>query len=365
MKKVLHLFPAYKIGGGPINVLRFIKNSKSLYVNYCAGKKEDTDLYEDFERHAKAIYNTNLCKVSFKSTQKLLKITQKIKPDIIHAHGKGGALYGFVIKIIHPKPIRVYYTFRGFHLKYSGLTLKLYLLFEYLFSKMIQKGIAVSTSEREFYLKQTKAAKNKVVVIANGISIHKKDLPFNIQSTVSQYTINLVSLARISYQKDLETMLKTFNQLNHKVALHILGGYLNGDKPYKKRIDNLYETLNNNSNIYFWGDVPNAGDLIHNFDIYWTTSLFEGLPTAVVEAMLSKTLVVGTNCRGNIDLIKPKQTGLLTKMKDIDDNLVKLQEGIQILNTEKGNLLIENAYRMAQRFSIANHVKNISQLYDS
>lgn len=161
MKKVLHLFPAYKIGGGPINVLRFTKNSKSLYLNYCAAKIEDPDFYADFEEHAKRSYNINLRKISFKSLRELLKIIKEIKPDIIHAHGKGGALYGFLAKILYLRSIRIYYTFHGFHLKYKGLKLKIYLLFEYLFSKMIERGIAVSNSEREFYLKQTKAFKKK------------------------------------------------------------------------------------------------------------------------------------------------------------------------------------------------------------
>lgn len=362
MKKVLHLFPAYKIGGAPVNVLRFIKGSKDKIRNYAAACNIDGNLFNKYVEATDDSFDVNLTSIKLSSYLKLLRIVKIVKPDIIHANGKGGAFYAFLIYIFYK--VDIYYTFRGFHIKYSGIRHTFHMLFEKLFSYCYVKAIAVSHSEKELYLKTTGVNDIKVTVIGNGVDISKMQLPSELQGVLDKYKINIVSLSRIDPVKDIVTMLKSFALLNNQdTALHIMGGFLDGDILYKEKVESTIKSLKCSDRVYLWGDMPSAGNYIHNFDLYLSTSLSEGLPTSIIEAGLSKIPVIASNCNGNIDLIKDFETGYLFSKKDIEGLVSKLQLAIdQLGSVEQSEILIKNLNQM-HSYSIDSHVNKLIELY--
>ena len=362
MKKVLHLFPAYKIGGAPVNVLRFIIGSKGKVNNYAAAYKVDDQLFNDYVLESKESFDVDLTSFKLKSFVKLLKIVRKIKPDIIHANGKGGGLYAFLLFIFYRK--KIFYTFRGFHIKYTGIKHKFHIYFEKLFSLFYVKAVAVSFSEKEFYLKVTGVKAEKVEVIGNGVEISQRSLPMNMQTVVDKYRINIVSLSRIDEVKDIITMVKSFDRLkNADAALHIMGGFLTGDKSYKDEVDKFLKTLSSKGHIYLWGDIQGAGNYVNNFDIYLSTSLSEGLPTSIIEAGLSKVPVVASDCNGNIDLIIDGQTGYLFLKKDVNGLVEKLRLCINQLGSKEQLEILKNNLNQMNTYSINSHVSKLMKLY--
>lgn len=363
MIKILHIFPTYKLGGGPICVLRLIESSNHEFEHYTAAKLKDKVLYDQFIKQTQASFDINLLQISVKSIIQLRKIIKRKKPDILHAHGKGAAFYGFILAILMLKPFKLVYTFHGFHQKWYGYKWKVYLFFEFLNSLISDKLIAVSNSEKEYYLSTTKVNPSKVEIIHNGIAIQKDILPKKIASVTSRYHTNIVSLSRISHQKDIETMLMAFEKINDvNIALHIIGGYLESDQKYKIEIDLLLSKLKMKDHIYLWGDVSSAGNLIHHFNIYWSTAIYEGLPTSIIEAFLSRTLVVASNCRGNIDLVN-EESGYVTQMKNIQNNYEVISKVIYESTKEEKLKIIDKAFDIGQRFTILNYSKNIANLY--
>ena len=363
---ILHIFPRYKIGGAPINILRFIKGSNEFFKNYAIANNEDEQLYSDYTKHSVKAYDIDTTKLSIKSVKEVLNVVREIKPDIVHVNGKGGAFYGLFIKLFKFKQIRLVYTFRGFHLKFSGLKSFFYITFERVIAYFMNAGIAVSESERTFYLDTVKTNASKVLTIPNGIEVKPRELPLKIKKEHDKFKLNIVTLSRINHQKDLLTMLKAFERVGREdVALHIMGGYIDDpfEREFKIELDAFHKKMKQRNNVFFWGDVDFAANYIHNFNIYWSTALFEGLPTAIVEAMMSKVLVVGTDCRGNIDLIEDGITGYLTKKQDVKSNITKILKAIMNVETENSQHIIHNAYQRMDQFTIENNVRNISQLY--
>jgi glycosyltransferase involved in cell wall biosynthesis len=59
------------------------------------------------------------------------------------------------------------------------------------------------------------------------------------------------------------------------------------------------------------GDRPDAAELLPAFDVFALPSRYEGLPTAVVEAMVSGVPVVATAVNAVSDVVVPGETGLL------------------------------------------------------
>ncbi|MFW5891094.1 MAG: glycosyltransferase, partial [bacterium] len=366
MKKVIHVFPAYKIGGGPISVLRLIENSQDLYKHYVIGLKQDEELYDEFKNKAAKSFNIDITKFTANSTLMLIKAIKEIEPDIVHAHGKGAAFFVFICILINRKRFKFYYTMHGFHKRWKYVKWYLYLFFEKLLSLKTDKHISVSMSEYNYYKLTTRIKEHKLTCIPNGIKVTKELPPEKLAKIVEQHQYNIVSLSRISFQKDLETMLLSFKQIIKKqnVALHIIGGFMEGDIKYKDTINQLIISLGIKDYVFLWGDIKNAGNLIYYFNLYWSTAIFEGLPTAIIESFQNKTIVVATNCQGNIDLVENGKTGFLTNIKDIDSNAKAIVKAINLKN-EKKLEIIENAYRVGQKYSIQNCISRIRILYES
>lgn len=363
--KILHMFPAAKSGGAPIAILNFIKDSKETQ-NIIITTAIDKEIFERLKRYSYKIYDIYILGVSLQSIIKVLRIVLKEKPDIIHCHGKGGAFYGFVSSLLLGQPAKVVYTFHGFHNKYSGIKSFFYWLYEKSFSFFVDRYIAVSESEQEKVLKSKIISDTKIVVVYPGIDMVYEELSEERRLLLKKFNINIVSLSRISPQKDLETMLKAFKILkaktDKKVALHIIGGYIEGDKNYANNIFSLQKELGLDKEVFFWNEIPFVGHYLHSFDIYLSTALWEGLPAAVIEAMLSKIPVVATDCIGNVDVVKDGENGYLAKCQNAEDISDKL---VKCINAMYEKRLIDNAYVFAEEnFSVKTYVKNIEDIYN-
>jgi glycosyltransferase involved in cell wall biosynthesis len=67
---------------------------------------------------------------------------------------------------------------------------------------------------------------------------------------------------------------------------------------------------------------------LNKIDVYIQTSLWEGLPIAVLEAMAMQKPVVATNIVGNKDIVVPNETGFLF------DTILEVNEYLAILQDE-------------------------------
>jgi glycosyltransferase involved in cell wall biosynthesis len=361
--KIVHIFPVVKFGGAPLVVLNLIKNDKEN-SHIVISKKDDEILTSEFEKYACKFYNINTLKISILSTFSVIKVLLIERPQIVHAHGKGGAFYAFFSSIFLFKPAKIVYTMHGYNNKFDGLKFYMYTFFEKIFSTLVDRHIAVSASERRKFLTELAFAEEQVIVIENGISVEEKKLNKRQMLILGRSSYNIVTFSRISPQKDLETMLHSFSELLKKpnkksIALHIIGGHIDGDKAYLKKILALHKSLKLENNVIFWDDLPFASSFLQYFDLYWSTALWEGLPTAIIESMLKKILVVSTDVVGNIDLVNVN-TGILTPVKDHHKIAEKLHSAIGANN----DTLVENAFVFAtNNFSSEQYKLKICSLY--
>ncbi len=142
-----------------------------------------------------------------------------------------------------------------------------------------------------------------------------------------------------------------------------MGGLTHGEEEYQKTVEAAKAASPASDRIFFWGDVKQAGNLISHFDIYFSTALFEGLPTAVVEAFLSSVPVVGTDCIGNVDLIRDCETGYLTKCSDSGSCGSALKRAIEAVGTEALMRMAELAHKEALEYSVENQARRLLSLY--
>lgn len=160
----------------------------------------------------------------------------------------------------------------------------------------------------------------KSVVIHNGIDIQKS--PINRRD---KHNILILSVGRFVKAKDYKTALNTIALLNNKMTppmsmkYIIIGhGELEGEiRKYSRKlnIENYIELIVN----------PNSVSLYYEqADIFLSTSLFEGLSNAIMEAMEHSLPVIATRVGDNNELVKDEITGFLTPIRDAETIAHKL-----------------------------------------
>ena len=359
--------PISNYGGGPISVLQYLKNCSSDFRHVLIVGQGNKQLFNELAEASDKIHDLKIIRISLKNIRTFLKIFFKENSQIVSINGKGSALYTFLAcLLLGKKDKKILYIFRGFHNRFKGYKRKLYILFEKWFNLFVDVYVAVSESEYKKALKSNLFLKDKIEIISDGRKFMPIVLPSYIMKRVKNADMNIITISRISPQKDLVTMLESFELLeryfsekNKKVFLHIFGGVIESDLKYQKEVI-IKAKEKANRTIFFYGEVPKAGSYIYHFDAYWTTSIWEGLPGSVIEAMMQKVLVIATDIVGNKDLIEDLITGYLTKPKDPTSIAQVFSQALEQNNKE----IIECAYRKAmENFSIQKHVKNMEQLY--
>ncbi len=96
-------------------------------------------------------------------------------------------------------------------------------------------------------------------------------------------------------------------------VLHIIGdGELNSE------LHQIVNDRNLSDNIKFLGLRNNVHSLIKHWDIFILPSLWEGLPTVVMEAMIAEVPVIATEIPGTTELVIDEQTGLLVPPRNVE-----------------------------------------------
>ena len=110
--------------------------------------------------------------------------------------------------------------------------------------------------------------------------------------------IHYIAVARVVPQKDYQTLLKAFSIVNKqcpKSRLHIVGDYLR-DMKYKKDLDETIKNLQLEKVVRFEDFQSNPYKYIKAADVFVLSSIYEGLPNVLQEAMYLCKPVVATRC---------------------------------------------------------------------
>ena len=116
------------------------------------------------------------------------------------------------------------------------------------------------------------------------------------------------------------------------------------------------ETLIQNiltNNIKIVGFLDNAFSLIPQFDLYFMSSEWEGLPITIYESFFQKTVVISTRAGGIPEAIKHDDNGLLSDIKDYEGlakNISRLIKNSELKETfvKKSYALVLNKFTTKQ-----------------
>lgn len=136
-----------------------------------------------------------------------------------------------------------------------------------------------------------------------------------------------------------------------------------GDGDLKATLEDQASRLGISEQVVFLGARQDVEELIHIMDLFVNSSLWEGLPTVIMESMAARVPIVATDVGGNGELIENNTTGWLVPPNDP----VQLASVIGKVLTEdehKLSSICQRAYEhVYQRFSIQSVARQHEEFY--
>ena len=298
---------------------------------------------------------------------KLIKFLLKNKIDIIHSH----QFVPDILSRIAGKITNTKLIISSYHNVYpwkssNKLNNRIKRFFDSITANYFTNEIiAVSNAVREYHIKYLKINENKIKVVNNFINdaIYISHTPKEVDDLKSQLGIPkdsqiILNVASLTKQKNHQLLLK--------VAKRILVNFprtifcIAGEGELHDDLVLMSEKLDIKKNIKFLGRRDDIYLLLQISDIFVLSSLWEGMPVTIIEAMAMRTPVVSTNVGGVSDAITHNVNGFLASSESVES----LYENIlNLLNNYNLRVKIrDEGYRTyKEKFSSD---KILSRLYD-
>jgi glycosyltransferase involved in cell wall biosynthesis len=205
---------------------------------------------------------------------------------------------------------------------------------------------------------------NKIEPIHNGIDLDE----FTPGAATAEHP-TLVWVGRIDPLKDVKTMLRAFARVRlviPEARLRIYGGTPLGNEGYLRECLDLRDKLGLDTSAVFEGRVRSISDAYLSGDVVVATSISEGFPYAVLEAMASGRAMIATDVGGVSEAID--DTGILVPPQDevsLADACIELlrHAGLRTLLAARGRERVRSRFMV--ELSLERHGKLYDELVDS
>ncbi len=197
-------------------------------------------------------------------------------------------------------------------------------------------------------------------VIPNGIDPEA----FSVSETLHHDVPTVVWIGRIDPLKDLETLVRAFAVVRDAIPnakLRMFGPVPKGNEDYFSRIESLVDQFDLHNNAVFEGPIRPATKAYHAADVVVLSSISEGFPYTVVEAMMCGRPVVSTRAGGTGDAIG--DVGLMVPPRNPDalgEGLIKMLKDPEL----RESLGKQSRQRCLDHFTLKQMCENYSNLYE-
>ena len=281
----------------------------------------------------------------------VIRIIQKEKPDIIHCHSAKGGFIGRMAGFLTRS--KTFYTPHAFSFLSTQNKIKkrIYLFLERM-ARLDSFLLACSESEKELGMEQVHYKEKRAYVWSNSVPDAQTVPPSDLKET-SPY---ICYIGRPSYQKNpffLVNVIREVHKAYPDIRFYILGvGYYSPDLERMKRMITQYQ-LENTIELFPWLNHNETMGYVKNALFYLTTSRYEGLPLAVIEAMSLGKCIVASDVLGNKDCVKDGYNGYLLPLQEnlFAKKIIELIEHPDLTETfgKNSRLLFEKDFLIQNR----------------
>lgn len=247
--------------------------------------------------------------------------------DIVHTHSsKAGILGRLAAKLA--KARFIVHTVHGwsFNENQPFILRKIYILLERFCASFTDKIVVVSEYDKKIGLNLAIGSREKFEVVRYGIDYKEFNEPktdgvrkeFGVQE--DELLVGMIGCFKP--QKSPLDFLRLANLItkNYKAKFILIG-----DGVLRKKIEKAVSRHGLKDKVILTGWRRDISCLLSAMDIFTLTSLWEGLPVSVLEAMRLSRPVIATDTGGIAEVIKQGENGYLVCRKDVSALAEKLE----------------------------------------
>ncbi|UCG61419.1 MAG: glycosyltransferase, partial [Candidatus Zixiibacteriota bacterium] len=298
--------------------------------------------------------------------RRLVRTCRELQVDLIHSHLYGAGLYaclaGFVLRVPVITTLHNELILPGVSERYMPLK-------NFLIRRLARRIVLVADFMKADYIEKGKFPPDKMLTIYNGIEFGtpvSADDKANVRTELGMVSTDIVvgHVANFRAPKGhrylIEAAAAVCRNFSHAKFL-LVGDF--GDGSIKAEVDKLVSEHKLERNVIMLGFRSDVFRLLKAMDVFVLSSISEGHPLSVVEAMGAGLPVVATNVGGLSEIVADGQTGYLVEPKDSTALAEKI--GVLIDNRELRETMGGRGRESATgRFSLDTMMKQYEKLYE-
>jgi glycosyltransferase involved in cell wall biosynthesis len=257
---------------------------------------------------------------------KLFRLLMREKPAVVHTHtakaGTVGRVAGLMYRWLTPatligKPRHCYFvhTYHGhvFHSYYGPAKTRLFLTVERILARLVTDRIVVITDQQRQEINEhfRVGSAGQFAVIPLGIDLMVYDdwqnrrEAFRNELNLTQDEILVGIVGRLTEIKNHRMFLQAaaLFKKNYQTKIRFV---IIGDGHLRPQLEREVDTLGLRDNVWFPGSRQDPENFYPALDVLALTSLNEGTPLSVIEAMANARPVIATAVGGVVDLLGAK-----------------------------------------------------------
>lgn len=382
--KIVRIIARLNVGGPARHVVWLTKELQNeefesvLFAGTVPEGEEDMSWFAE-ENGVKPIFikemSRELSPKDVISLWKVFRFLIKEKPDIIHTHtakaGTIGRISGFFYRFFTRRKVKIVHTFHGhiFHSYYGNLKTKIFLLIEKILARFASDKIIVITGQQfqEIHHQFGIGKAEQFEIIKLGIDLEKFSraeskrelLREEIGADEDEILVGFVG--RLTEIKNIPLFLKIAKIYSEKADEYLpkIKFVIIGDGNLRKKLESESKSLKLEKIVKFLGNRTDSDIFYAGLDMVALTSLNEGTPLSLIEAMANSKPVISTSVGGVIDLLgeiesenehfKLCQRGIRVESRNAESffaALIKLAQDkeLQTKIGENGNFFVQKKY---------------------
>ena len=321
MNKILYVVSTLERKGPTnqlYNIISNLKNRWDIYLLTLSPEPENS-MYDDFsELDNVRLLSLSLSRIEgvFVAKNKIFKILKEIRPSIVHTQGLRA---DSLISKLHLESQWVStarnYPLDDYPMKFGRL---LGHLMAYRHLKIFSKC--------NYLVSCSKTIKNKLESVGvnshpiqNGVTIRKTAPDIEIDAFFEKIEGPVfITVGSLIHRKNMQLLISAYTcwKRERKSSGCLL---IVGDGPERLRLEQR-----SGDDIFFMGEVQNVFSYLEKSDYFISTSLSEGLPNTVLEAMASEIPVILSDIDSHLEIYNETQKScLIFELNDGEEGLLE------------------------------------------
>lgn len=289
----------------------------------------------------------------------IVRYIKKYEISLVHCHLPWA---GFIGRIVHKSiGVPVVYTEHNKQERYHFITR----LINRLTFNWQTSVVAVSKDVAES-IKRHINTRVQVHEIVNGVNTKKFQRDYGAgsrirdQFNISPDAIVIGTVAVFRFQKRLKEWLEVF--VSASLSNKEIVGIIVGDGPLMQELRQQVVDLGLTKKVIMPGLQTDVRPWLSAMDVFMMSSIFEGLPIALLEAMSMECSILSTNAGGIGEVIQHGKNGLVVDVSDWKNLGVELDQLVKNPRL-RSSLSIEARQRVINVFGMERMVDRLEDLY--